>query len=102
VNSNDIQVQNNEAAQRFEVVQDGHLAELDYQRQGNRIIFTHTGVPRALEGRGIGGALAKAGLEFARANELQVVPLCPFVRSYIERKPEYQPLVSATASGGFG
>ena len=59
-------------------------------------------MPAALEGRGIGGALAKAGLEFARANHLQVVPLCPFVRSYIERKPEYQPLVSVGTSGGFG
>lgn len=98
----EIKVTNNEAAHRFEVVEEGHLAELDYQRQGNRIVFTHTGVPAALEGRGIGGALARAGLEFARANDLQVVPLCPFVRSYIERKPEYQPLVSATTSGGFG
>jgi hypothetical protein len=102
VSSKDIQVINNEAAHRFEVVEDDHLAELDYQRQGNRIIFTHTGVPAALEGRGIGGALVKAGLEYARSNELQVVPLCPFVRSYIERKPEYQPLVNAATSGGFG
>jgi hypothetical protein len=102
VSGKDIQVHNNEAAHRFEVIADGVLAELDYQRQGDQIIFTHTEVPAVLEGRGIGGALAKAGLEFAHANQLQVVPLCPFVRSYIERKPEYQPLVSATTSGGFG
>jgi predicted GNAT family acetyltransferase len=80
---------------------DGHLAELDYQRTGNEILFTHTGVPSALEGRGIGSALARAGLEYARAEGLTVVPLCPFVRSYIDRKPEYQPLVKQASSGGF-
>jgi uncharacterized protein len=93
-------VQHNEAAHRFEVQQDGHLAELTYRRSGNQIIFTHTGVPSELEGRGIGSALARAGLDYAKAESLTVVPLCPFVRSYIERKPEYQPLVQQS-SGGF-
>ncbi len=99
--SNPVEVVHNENAQRFEVQQDGALAELDYRRAGNQIIFTHTGVPGDLEGRGIGSALAKAGLAYARANGLEVVPLCPFVRSYIERKPEYQDLVSKASSGGF-
>ena len=99
--SNPVEVVHNENAQRFEVQQDGALAELDYRRAGNQIIFTHTGVPGALEGRGIGSALAKAGLAYARENGLEVVPLCPFVRSYIERKPEYQDLVSKASSGGF-
>ncbi len=90
---------------RFAVVQDGETAELSY-RGGTegQIVFTHTGVPSALEGRGIGGALAKAGLDYARANNLEVVPLCSFVRGYIERKPEYQSLVRKSAgsnSGGF-
>ena len=103
MSSTDIQVQNNEAAHRFEVVAGRPIwPSSTISARATSIIFTHTEVPAALEGRGIGGALAKAGLEFARANQLQVVPLCPFVRSYIERKPEYQPLVSATTSGGFG
>ena len=63
-------------------------------------MFTHTGVPTALEGRGIGSALAKAGLEYAQAEGLAVVPLCSFIRAYIDRKPEYQPLVRKS-SGGF-
>ena len=95
-----VQVVHNEGDHRFEVEMDGHLAELDYQRSGNEILFTHTGVPSALEGRGIGSALARAGLEYARAEGLTVVPLCPFVRSYIDRKPEYQPLVKQPSSGG--
>lgn len=86
-------------AHRFVVTENGDAAELAYRTAGNQIIFLHTGVPAALEGRGIGSALAKAGLEYARQQELEVVPLCPFVRSYIGRKPEYQPLVHKSLGG---
>jgi predicted GNAT family acetyltransferase len=99
--STPVEVVHNEALSRFEVNQDGHLAELDYRRVGDQIIFTHTGVPAALEGRGIGSALAKTGLKYAQDNQLEVVPLCPFVKGYIERKPEYQSLVKQESSGGF-
>ena len=99
--SSPITVMHNVQQERFEVQQDGHLAELDYRRAGNQIIFTHTGMPDELEGRGIGSALLKTGLTYARENGLEVVPLCQFVRGYIERKPEYQDLVSKASSGGF-
>lgn len=75
------------------LAEDGEVAELTYRMQDNAIVFQHTGVPSALEGRGIGSALAKAGLNYAQRQGMEVVPLCPFVRSYIERKPEYQSLV---------
>lgn len=64
-----------------------------YQREGNKIIFTHTGVPKEFEGKGVGTALAKTALNFARDHNLEVVPLCPFIRSYIERHEEYRSLV---------
>lgn len=85
-------ITHNEAESRFEIHLDGHLAELDYRLRRNRIVFIHTGVPEALEGRGVGSALARHGLTFARAGGLRVVPYCPFVRAYIERHPEYQDL----------
>lgn len=87
------QVENNPAAGRFEAVVDGQLAQAQYRRVGERILFTHTEVPEQLEGRGIAGQLARAGLDFARAEGLTVVPLCPFIASYIERHPEYQDLL---------
>jgi predicted GNAT family acetyltransferase len=86
--------------ERFTVTENGATAELAYRTAGNQIIFLHTGVPAELEGRGIGSALAKAGLEYARQQGMEVVPLCPFVRGYIERKPEYQSLVHRS-QGGF-
>jgi predicted GNAT family acetyltransferase len=83
----------NPQAGRFELEKDGHLAVLDYQLAEGKIIFTHTGVPAAVEGQGIGSSLARAGLEYARAHGLKVVPLCSFVAAYIRRHPEYQDLV---------
>ena len=90
----DVSVVNDVANHRFVVQQEGVEAELVYRLTPGRIAFVHTGVPAALEGRGIGSALAQAGLTYAAANSLAVLPYCPFVRGYIERHPEYQPLVS--------
>lgn len=70
-------------------------AVLEYMRDGNRIIFTHTGVPAGIEGQGIGTALAKAGLDHARREGLTVKPMCPFVAAFVKRHPEYQPLLAA-------
>ena len=88
-----IRVTNNEAAQRYETEVDGARAVLQYQRRGDSIVHLHTEVPEALEGHGIGSALARTALEDARARHLTVVPLCPFVTAYIRRHPEYLPIV---------
>jgi predicted GNAT family acetyltransferase len=65
---------------------------LDYVLQGKTIIFTHTGVPPALEGHGLGSRLVQAGLEYARANHLKVRSTCWFVSGFLERHPEYEDL----------
>ena len=78
----------NQPQKRFEIQIDSHLAELNYYLQGDTIIFTHTGVPSALEGRGIGSLLVKAGLQYAADNQLKVRSLCWFVDKYIQRHPE--------------
>jgi predicted GNAT family acetyltransferase len=79
---------------RFSATTEGGEAALEYMRDGKRITFTHTGVPPESEGQGIGGALAKAGLEYARSEGLEVRPMCPFVADFVKRNPEYQPLVA--------
>jgi predicted GNAT family acetyltransferase len=90
---NEFVIENNESAQRYETLVDGHRSIIQYRLEGDRIIFLHTDVPAALEGRGIGSALARTALEDARARNLTVIPSCPFVREYIRRHPEYEPLV---------
>lgn len=86
-------VENNEEKDRFQVAVDGHLAVALYKREGDRIVFTHTEVPKELSGRGIGNKLAITALEFAKAEHLRVIPKCPFIAAYIKRHPEYQDLV---------
>ena len=78
---------------RFVADTDGGEAVLDYMRDGTRIVFTHTGVPPESEGRGIGSALARAGLAYAKAEGLRVRPACPFVAAFVKQNPDYQPLI---------
>ena len=87
VNLDQITVTHNEAARRFELLVDGLRALLTYRRFPNRIVFDHTEVPKPLEGHGLGAKLARFALDFARANHLRVVPLCPYVSSFIRRHP---------------
>jgi predicted GNAT family acetyltransferase len=86
-------VRDNRAEQEFELDVDGHRAVAAYQREGGTIVFTHTHVPRAIEGRGVGSKLIRAALDAARDEGLAVVPQCPFVAAYIERHPEYRDLL---------
>ena len=90
MDSQELIVTHNEAAHRFEIESEELLAVLDYRLDGKILLFLHTGVPSALEGRGLGSKLVKAGLDYARANQLRVQSLCWFVDGYIERHPEYQ------------
>ena len=82
------QVVDDPAASRFVVETDGQIAELVYQLDDDRLLLLHTGVPRALEGRGIGSQLVGAAIEEARRRGLTVVPLCPFARGWLQRHPE--------------
>ncbi len=78
--------------ERFTLEVEGHTAVLEYRRHGDTLVFTHTGVPKAIGGRGIGSQLARAGLEYARRENCRVRALCWFVAGYLERHPEYQDL----------
>ena len=88
------QVTDNRAEHEFELEVDGHRAIAAYQLEGDTIVFTHTLVPKKLEGRGIGSKLIRAALDAARDRGLKVVPQCPFVKAYIERHAEYRDLVA--------
>lgn len=90
---NAVDVLNNSEKSRFEVTIAGHTAICEYKIVKDRIIFTHTEVPPGLEGKGIASLLAKTGLEFAKTEQLKVMPLCPYVAGYIKRHPEYRSLL---------
>lgn len=88
-----VAVGNNTEAHRFEAVVDDETAFSQYRLRDGLIIFVHTIVPPALEGKGVGGALARAGLAFAREQSLKVVATCSFIAGFIAKHPEYQDLL---------
>jgi len=79
---------------RYEARVDGELAGVaEYSDRRDQRIFLHTTV--TLEGRGVGGALARAALDDVRARGLRAVPKCPFIAAWIRRHPDYEDLVPA-------
>jgi predicted GNAT family acetyltransferase len=73
-----------------------------YERSPGRIAFTHTEIDPAFGGRGMGGKLIAAVLAEAREEGLDVLPVCPFVRGYIDKHPEYLSLVPSEERKRFG
>jgi hypothetical protein len=73
---------------RFELHVDGRVCELEYRLEGGRVVFTHTGVPAPLQGRGHAARLVEAGLQWARSQGLEVVPACSYVARHLQRHPQ--------------
>jgi predicted GNAT family acetyltransferase len=97
-----IEVTDHPEAGRYEVHVDGALAGFaEYQRTPGRITFTHTEVDSAFGGRGLAGSLARVSLDEAREAGLEVLPFCPFYRSWIQKHPDYRDLVPADRRAEF-
>jgi predicted GNAT family acetyltransferase len=83
---------------RYEIREgDRLLGQAAYQRRGDQVVFTHTEVDSDEEHSGLGGTLVRAALDDVRSKGGTVVPMCSFVRGWIERHPEYRDLVDAEA-----
>lgn len=80
---------------RYELRLDGQPSgELVYRARGDDVLaFLHTEVHPLARRRGLGSALVSGALDDARARNLRVLPLCPFVDAYVRRHPEYADLV---------
>jgi uncharacterized protein len=84
----------NPETHRFETYLDGETAFTEYVEHNGALVLPHTVVPPAFEGRGVGSALAKAALGYARDHDLKVKPVCPFIAGYVVKHPEWQDLVA--------
>ena len=96
------EVQNNQEAGRYEVRTAAGMAFAEYRPVGHSVMFTHTEVPEAMEGQGIGSELVKAALEDVRAQGKRVIPMCPFVAAYIGQHRDYLDLVDPAQRGALG
>lgn len=80
-------VRDNSRENRLEITIGDQVAFAEYQIAPRTITFTHTRVPEALRGRGLGTKLITAGLSLARERNLRVVPQCPFFAAYLKAHP---------------
>jgi len=87
-------VEDNPAQSRFELRTPDGIAFVAYRRAGGHVVLTHTEVPEALSGQGIGSKLVRGTLDRLRAEGAQVVPRCEFAAAFIQRHPEYHDLVA--------
>jgi predicted GNAT family acetyltransferase len=83
-------VRHNAALSRYELDTPHGLAIAVYHQQGDRLLFTHTEVPSADEGHGIGSQLVREALDDARRRGFKIVPACSFVVDFVRRHPEYK------------
>jgi predicted GNAT family acetyltransferase len=89
--------------ERYEITVDGTVAGFTaYRTRPGRIAFMHTEVDERFQGRGLADRLIRYALEDARDRHLAVLPFCPFVKAFIEKHREFEPLVPEAYRERFG
>jgi predicted GNAT family acetyltransferase len=83
------QVRHNQAERRFELPFDDKLAVAEYRLENDWLVLTHTFVPPEARGRGLAEKVVGAAMEYAKAENLKVVPQCSYVGVFLQRHPEY-------------
>lgn len=84
---------NNREEKRYEYHVNGGLARIEYIQANNEIYLTHTEVDSDLEGKGIGKKIIELALTDIQDQNLKLIPLCPFVASYIRSNPVWKTLL---------
>jgi predicted GNAT family acetyltransferase len=95
-----VETSHNPAEHRYEAHLDGALAGFAaYELTDALVIFTHTEVDPEFEGKGVASALARFALDDVRAaGTRKVLPLCPFIKGWIGKHPDYADLVRGTSA----
>ena len=84
----------NTGAHRFELTVQHATAFMEYGDREEALALFHTEVPAQLEGQGVGSALVEKVLAEIERRQRLLIPLCPFVTSYLKRHPDWQRLVA--------
>ena len=89
-----ITVRDNPEQQRYEAFVDGEIAgHTEYYPMGDHVVFPHTEVDPEFKGMGVASTLIQEALDDMRAKGKLISPLCPFVRAFIDKHPDYEDLV---------
>ncbi len=86
-------IQHNTSACRFEIHIEGKVSFMRYRPINRGIEVYNTEVEKSLEGNGIAGVLARRITDYARQNNLRILPACPYMRVFMQTHPEYHDLI---------
>jgi predicted GNAT family acetyltransferase len=79
---------------RFEISIDGQVAGFaQFVDSDGRRIFFHTEIGEEFSGRGLAATVVRAALDATRAEGLRVVPVCPYVKKYVESHDDWADIV---------
>lgn len=90
-----VTIRNNPENERYVAEINGEVVAFTvyHIRHGDIYFFVHTEIADEFQGQGIGRQLVREALDDVRAIGGTVVPLCPYVASFIGKNPEYDDLV---------
>lgn len=83
----------NSTSNRLELEIEGSTAFIEFRLSHQLLYLIHTEVPPTLNGKGAGAAIVQKALQYAKDNGYKIVPICPFVQSYLKRHQEWNDMV---------
>lgn len=88
-----IEITHNAAEQQYEIAVDGQRAGWTVAREeGDVVVFPHTEIDERYEGQGLAAQVVGFALDDVRARGKKVDAHCPYVKRFIEKRPEYHDL----------
>ena len=80
--------------ERFVIYVEGNEVYVEYTMRNNSIDLHHTYTHPALRGKGLAALVVKAAFEFAKENNLKVIPTCSYVQAFVSKNNKYRELIS--------
>jgi predicted GNAT family acetyltransferase len=78
---------------RYEIVEEGETVYADYRKTPGRLYIDYVFSPVSLRGTGASGRLMAAVAAQARADNLQITPICGYAAAWLRRSPDFRDLL---------
>lgn len=92
----DITFDHDEERETFEAIVGDDRGVLEYRsNKEGKIFINHTEIPSALQGQGVASALVTHVFEYIRENNMRLIPVCPYVKSFLRKHPEHMDLLAS-------
>ena len=79
--------------ERFVIYTEGNEVYVEYTKRNGELDLHHTFTHPALRGKGLAAQVVRAAFEYAKENNLKVIPTCSYVQAFVRKNGEYKELV---------